>query len=86
MSTRLSILDQSPIRADSTPAIALAESVQLAQRADALGFHRYWLAEHHGSQAFADGAFHHARLRATATQLRTACGNIRAAKCVHLTR
>ena len=53
MSTRLSILDQSPIRADSTPAIALAESVQLAQRADALGFHRYWLAEHHGSQAFA---------------------------------
>ncbi len=53
MPTRVSILDQSPIRADATPAVALAESVLLAQRADALGFHRYWLAEHHGSQAFA---------------------------------
>ena len=53
MPTRVSILDQSPIRADTTAAIALAESVQLAQRADELGFHRYWLAEHHGSQAFA---------------------------------
>ena len=53
MSLRLSVLDQSPIRAGATPAQALAESVALAQRADALGYERYWVAEHHGSSAFA---------------------------------
>lgn len=53
MRLRLSVLDQSPIRAGATAAEALAESIALAQRADALGYERYWLAEHHGSKSFA---------------------------------
>lgn len=45
---RLSVLDQSPISEGSTPGEALRNSVDLAIAADRLGYHRYWLAEHHG--------------------------------------
>jgi len=54
MSLRLSILDQSPIISGQTPARAVAETVRLAQAAEALGYHRYWLAEHHAVAALAD--------------------------------
>ena len=50
---RLGVLDQSPIPSGSTPAEALACSVKLAQLAERLGYHRYWVAEHHGSDSFA---------------------------------
>ena len=50
---RLSILDQSPIRAGGTPAEAVQETLRLAQAADRLGYHRYWLAEHHSSGSLA---------------------------------
>lgn len=49
----LSALDQSPIRSGGTAAQALAETVALAQHTEALGYHRYWVAEHHGSESFA---------------------------------
>lgn len=52
----LSVLDQSPIREGGTPAQAIAESRELARLADSLGYHRYWLAEHHASPAFAGAA------------------------------
>ena len=45
---RLSVLDQSPIAEGSDGPQALRNTVDLARHADALGFHRYWLAEHHG--------------------------------------
>lgn len=48
MSLRLSVLDQSPIRKGGTPAQAIAETLELAQLCDELGYHRYWLSEHHG--------------------------------------
>ncbi|AHG92490.1 luciferase family oxidoreductase, group 1 (plasmid) [Gemmatirosa kalamazoonensis] len=50
---RVSVLDQSPISAGMTGAQALHNSVDLARRADALGFHRFWVAEHHGSPMLA---------------------------------
>ena len=50
---RLSVLDQSPIAAGSDPAQALRNSLDLAALADGLGYHRYWLAEHHGSPMLA---------------------------------
>ncbi|SIR93429.1 LLM class flavin-dependent oxidoreductase [Williamsia sterculiae] len=43
----LSVLDLSPVVAGSTPAEALRHTVALAQHAEALGYHRFWLAEHH---------------------------------------
>jgi luciferase family oxidoreductase group 1 len=50
---RLSVLDQSPISEGSTGAQALRNSVDLARRTDARGFHRYWVAEHHGTPMLA---------------------------------
>jgi luciferase family oxidoreductase group 1 len=50
---RLSVLDQSPISAGSTGADALANSLDLARLADDLGYHRYWVAEHHGGPMLA---------------------------------
>jgi luciferase family oxidoreductase group 1 len=49
----LSVLDQAPISEGSTGADALRNSVDLAKHADALGYHRYWVAEHHGTPALA---------------------------------
>jgi luciferase family oxidoreductase group 1 len=50
---RLSVLDQSPISEGSTGAQALHNTIELAQLADRLGFHRYWVAEHHGGPMLA---------------------------------
>lgn len=51
---KLSILDQSPIISGHTPAQAVHETIRLAQAAEKLGYHRYWLAEHHAIAALAD--------------------------------
>jgi luciferase family oxidoreductase group 1 len=53
---RLSVLDQSPIRKDGNAATAIAETIALAKAADRLGYHRYWVAEHHNSNSFAGSA------------------------------
>ncbi len=52
----LSVLDQTPIAAGTSPAAALANSIDLARHCEALGYHRYWLAEHHASPALAGSA------------------------------
>jgi luciferase family oxidoreductase group 1 len=49
----LSVLDLVPVRSDQTTGDALAASVSLAATADALGFRRYWVAEHHNMPAVA---------------------------------
>src|SRR5690606_29370376 len=48
MTTRLSILDQSPVISGHSASEAIAATIDLAQMADALGYSRYWCAEHHG--------------------------------------
>ena len=53
---RLSVLDQSPISEGSTGAEALANTLDLARLADELGYHRYWVAEHHGGPMLAGPA------------------------------
>ena len=50
---RLSVLDQSPISEGSTGAQALRNSIDLARLADRLGYHRYWVAEHHATPMLA---------------------------------
>ena len=52
----LGVLDQSPISQGSTPAQALHGTLDLAELADALGYHRYWVAEHHATPALACAA------------------------------
>ncbi|MQF48482.1 LLM class flavin-dependent oxidoreductase [SAR202 cluster bacterium AC-647-N09_OGT_505m] len=50
------IVDQSPIRNGGTVQEALHETVVLARLAEKLGYHRYWVAEHHNSGGFAGTA------------------------------
>ncbi len=52
----LSVLDLVPIREGSSTRQALAETVALAQAAEALGYKRFWVAEHHGMEGMAGGA------------------------------
>jgi luciferase family oxidoreductase group 1 len=49
----LSVLDVSPVSSGSSPRDALLHTVDLAQLADALGYTRYWLAEHHNTSGIA---------------------------------
>lgn len=56
MSYSLSILDKSPIAEGKTAHDALRFTVRLAQRAEALGYQRYWIAEHHGAPGLASSA------------------------------
>ena len=46
---KLSVLDQSPAAQDETQDHAIRESLALAKHCDALGYHRYWVSEHHNS-------------------------------------
>src|SRR4051794_29925781 len=50
---RISVLDQSPISEGSSGPDALANTLDLARLADSLGYHRYWVAEHHGGTMLA---------------------------------
>ncbi len=51
-----SLLDLSPIAEGQTPAQALANTLDLARHAEGLGYHRYWLAEHHNMPGIASAA------------------------------
>ncbi len=46
---RLSVLDQAPVSEGASAGDALRNSVELARCCEALGYHRYWVAEHHGT-------------------------------------
>src|SRR5437764_12205439 len=52
----VSVLDQSPISEGSTGVDALANTLDLALLADELGYHRYWVAEHHGGPMLASAS------------------------------
>lgn len=54
--TTLSVLDLSPVTEGSTAAQSLRNTLDLAQHAEKLGFHRYWLAEHHNMPGIASAA------------------------------
>ncbi|WP_339185846.1 LLM class flavin-dependent oxidoreductase [Paenibacillus sp. FSL R5-0490] len=49
MSIRVGILDQTPIYEGETAVDAFRHTIELAQRAEQLGFHRFWVSEHHDS-------------------------------------
>ncbi|WP_112470371.1 LLM class flavin-dependent oxidoreductase [Streptomyces triticisoli] len=55
-STRFSVLDRSRTREGHPPAEALRDTVRLAREVEALGYHRFWVAEHHGVPGVAGSA------------------------------
>lgn len=52
----LSVLDLAPVREGSTPREALQDSAILARHAEALGYKRFWVAEHHNMEGIASAA------------------------------
>jgi luciferase family oxidoreductase group 1 len=75
---KLSILDQSPVISGHSPAAAVAATLELARQAEKLGYHRYWLAEHHAIAALADPCPEVllARLGAETQRLRIGTGGV----------
>lgn len=74
----LSVLDLSPVGTGRTSADALADTTALAQRADALGYRRFWVAEHHAmpSVASTSPAVLLAHLAARTERIRVGSGGV----------
>ena len=75
---KLSVLDQAPITSGNTAVGALEKAEELAIVADELGYTRMWMAEHHGTRAFASSApeVTAARLAAKTNQIRIGTGGV----------
>jgi len=56
MALKLSVLDLAPVSSGMTAGQALQNTLDLARRAEALGYTRYWLAEHHNMPGIASSA------------------------------
>ncbi len=54
--TTYSLLDLCPVTEDGTVSSALEQAVELARHAEKLGYHRFWLAEHHNMPGIASAA------------------------------
>lgn len=78
MTLRFGVLDQSPIVSGGDARQALNDSVQLAKLTDSLGYERYWVAEHHGSNSFAGSSPEVliSRLAAETKQIRVGSGGV----------
>jgi luciferase family oxidoreductase group 1 len=75
---RLSVLDQSPVIDGCSPARAIEETLKLARAVEALGYDRYWLAEHHAIAALGDPCpeILLARLGAETSRIRVGTGGV----------
>jgi len=75
---RLGILDQSPVSAGSSAAEALSNTIDLARHCDRLGYHRYWVAEHHNSNGLAGPApeILVGQIAAATSQIRVGAGGV----------
>ncbi|WP_018655505.1 LLM class flavin-dependent oxidoreductase [Actinomadura flavalba] len=56
MTVPFSVLDLAPVVSGSTSAQALRNTLDLARHTEDLGYHRYWLAEHHAMPGIASSA------------------------------
>ncbi|MEU6997399.1 LLM class flavin-dependent oxidoreductase [Nonomuraea sp. NPDC046570] len=74
----LSVLDLATVSAGDTPTQALNTSTELVRRAEAWGYHRYWVAEHHGmpSVASSSPAVLIAHLAASSRTIRVGSGGV----------
>ena len=78
MALRLSVLDQSTVVTGRSPDASIRETLALARHCEALGYHRYWVAEHHSSDSQAGTAPEvlMAALAATTTRIRIGSAGI----------
>ena len=78
MRVKLSILDQSPVSDSETAIEAFQHTTELAQKAEAWGYHRFWVSEHHGSNRVMGSAPEvlMAHLLAKTTRIRVGSGGV----------
>nr|MDT0662981.1 LLM class flavin-dependent oxidoreductase [Micromonospora sp. DSM 115978] len=74
----LSVLDLAPVAAGTTAGQALRHTTELARRTEELGYHRFWVAEHHNMPAIASSApaVLLAHLAAATTRIRVGSGGV----------
>jgi luciferase family oxidoreductase group 1 len=75
---RLSVLDQSTAAQGRTQDLAIRETLELARHCDALGYHRYWVSEHHNSNSIVGTAPEvlMAAIAATTTRIRVGSAGV----------
>jgi luciferase family oxidoreductase group 1 len=75
---RLSVLDQSTASKDRTQDAAIRETLELARHCDGLGYHRFWVSEHHSSGTIAGTAPEvlMAAIAATTTRIRVGSAGV----------
>lgn len=78
MTIRIGILDQSPIGRGEDASHAVAHTTALAKRCEELGYHRYWVAEHHASDTLASSSpeILITRLAAETSRMRIGSGGV----------
>jgi luciferase family oxidoreductase group 1 len=74
----LSVLDLASVGAGASHAQALADTLAVAREADRLGYHRFWVAEHHGMQGVASSSppVLIAAIAAATTRIRVGSGGL----------
>ncbi|MFE6287234.1 LLM class flavin-dependent oxidoreductase [Streptomyces sp. NPDC057877] len=77
-STRFSVLDRSRTREGRPDGEALRDTVRLAREAERLGYHRFWVSEHHGVPGVAGSAptVLAAAVAAATTSIRVGTGGV----------
>ena len=75
---RLSVLDQSTSSKGRTQDVAIRETLALARHCEALGYHRYWVSEHHASDSIVGTAPEvlMAAIAATTTRIRVGSAGV----------
>lgn len=75
---KLSVLDQSPVSFGSSHSEAIQNTVELAQNVERLGYHRFWVAEHHDSNRLSGSTPEVliAHLAAKTTRMRIGSGGV----------
>jgi luciferase family oxidoreductase group 1 len=75
---KLSVLDQSTSAQGASPHLAIAQTLALARRCEALGYHRYWVSEHHASDSIVGTAPEvlMAAIAATTTRIRVGSAGV----------
>ena len=75
---KISVLDQSPATLGKSQHLAIQESLALAGHCDRLGYHRYWVSEHHNSDCTVGTApeILMAAIAATTTRIRVGSAGV----------
>jgi len=75
---KLSVLDQSTAAEGVSQDVAIRETLALAKHCEALGYHRYWVSEHHASDSIVGTAPEvlMAAIAATTSQIRVGSAGV----------